>query len=86
MVVPSAPGLVMAGLAARARARYSRCRLRRVARGTRVGVTTSAKLNRQDYHLSFNKTLESGGLVVGDEVKIEISLEATPAAPKTAAK
>jgi polyisoprenoid-binding protein YceI len=58
----------------------------KTARGTRVGVTTSTKLNRQDYHLSFNKTLESGGLVVGDEVKIEISLEATPAAPKTVAK
>jgi polyisoprenoid-binding protein YceI len=58
----------------------------KTARGTRIGVTTSTKLNRQDYHLSFNKTLESGGLVVGDDVRIEISLEATPAAPKAAAK
>jgi|SRR3954470_5801713 polyisoprenoid-binding protein YceI len=58
----------------------------KTARGTRIGVTTSTKLNRQDYHLSFNKTLESGGLMVGDEVKIEISLEGTQAAPKAAAK
>jgi polyisoprenoid-binding protein YceI len=58
----------------------------KTARGTRIGVTTETKLNRQDYHLSFNKTLETGGMVVGNDVKIEISIEATPAAPKAAAK
>ena len=45
---------------------------------TRIGVGTSPiKLDRKDYGLSYNKTLDSGGLVVGDEVTITISVEAT---------
>lgn len=30
-------------------------------RGNRIGVTASTKLNRQDYHISYNKTLDNGG-------------------------
>ena len=45
---------------------------------TRIGVGTSPiRLDRKDYGLSYNKTLDSGGLVVGDEVMITISVEAT---------
>lgn len=47
---------------------------------TRIGIETSPiKLNRKDYGLSYNKTLDSGGLVVGDVVTITISVEATKA-------
>jgi len=41
-----------------------------------VGITASAELNRQDFGISWNKTLDSGGVVVGDKIKIEIEVEA----------
>jgi polyisoprenoid-binding protein YceI len=46
---------------------------------TRVGIEGRTKLNRKDYGLTWSKTLETGGLVVGDEVEIEIQLEAVKA-------
>ncbi len=47
---------------------------------TRIGVETlPIKLDRKDYGLTYNKTLDSGGLVVGDIVTITISAEATKA-------
>ena len=46
---------------------------------TRIGLQAKAKLNRKDYGLSYNKVLEAGGLVVGEEVEIEINAEATKA-------
>jgi polyisoprenoid-binding protein YceI len=42
----------------------------------RVGVETAIKINRQDYGLSWSKTLDAGGLVVDDTVDIVIHLEA----------
>jgi polyisoprenoid-binding protein YceI len=42
----------------------------------KIGIEFSLTINRQDYGLKWNKTLESGGLVVGDDVKIDISAEA----------
>lgn len=41
----------------------------------RIGVEASLKLNRQDYGISWSKTLDNGGLVAGNEVKIELSAE-----------
>ena len=49
---------------------------------TRIGLQASAKLSRKDYGMTYNKALETGGLVVGDEVEIEINAEATKAAAK----
>jgi polyisoprenoid-binding protein YceI len=43
---------------------------------TVIGVEVEFKLNRQDYGVKWNKTMDSGGLVVGDDIKIEINLEA----------
>jgi polyisoprenoid-binding protein YceI len=37
-----------------------------------AGFTT---INRKDFGIEWNKTLDSGGLVVGDEVEIEIQVE-----------
>lgn len=46
---------------------------------SRVGLEARTTINRKDYGLTWSKTLETGGLVVGDEVEIEILLEATKA-------
>lgn len=48
---------------------------------TRFGAEGSLTVNRQDYGISWNKTLDNGGLVVGDEVKIELVVEAVKEAP-----
>jgi len=42
----------------------------------RMGSEASFIINRQDYGVSFSKTLETGGLVVGNDVKIDLSIEA----------
>lgn len=51
---------------------------------TRIGATATTKVNRKDYGLAWNKVLESGGVVVGEEVAITIDVEAVKY--KTAAK
>ena len=48
---------------------------------TRIGIETSLILNRKDYGINWSKTLDNGGLVVGDEVKIEIGAEAVKQEP-----
>lgn len=42
---------------------------------TRLGATATTKINRKDFGLVWNKALETGGVVVGDEVSISIDLE-----------
>lgn len=42
---------------------------------TRRGATARATINRQDFGLRWSKTLETGGLVVGNDVKIELEVE-----------
>lgn len=41
----------------------------------RKGATASGKINRKDFGLSWNAALESGGVVVGDEVTITLEIE-----------
>jgi polyisoprenoid-binding protein YceI len=43
--------------------------------GTRVGMALNGKINRKDFGLNWNKALEAGGFVVGDEVKINVEIE-----------
>ena len=43
---------------------------------TRMGASATLKLNRQDYGISFSQKLDNGGLMVGDNVDIEIEIEA----------
>ena len=45
----------------------------------RIGFEAKTKLSRKEYGLTYNKALETGGLVVGDEIEIEINAEATRA-------
>ena len=41
----------------------------------RAGFSAEGKLNRKDFGLVWNKTLDSGGLIVGDEVQIRLDIE-----------
>jgi polyisoprenoid-binding protein YceI len=43
--------------------------------GTRRGATATTKISRKDFSMTYNKTLETGGVVVGDEVAISIEVE-----------
>ncbi len=43
---------------------------------TRVGLQAKTKVNRKDYGISYNKALEAGGVMLGEEVEIEINAEA----------
>ena len=42
---------------------------------TRVGGSATTKIDRKDFGLTWNKAIESGGVVVGDEVEITIDVE-----------
>lgn len=48
----------------------------------RTGASASTKINRKDFGLTWNKALETGGVVVGDEVQINIEVEMIKAQPK----
>ncbi|MDX2052098.1 MAG: YceI family protein [Polyangiaceae bacterium] len=39
------------------------------------GVKVSGKIKRQDFGLNWNKSLDKGGVVVGDEVTLNVKLE-----------
>ncbi len=40
-----------------------------------AGFSAKTKINRKDYGLNWNAALETGGVLVGDEVKISLDLE-----------
>jgi polyisoprenoid-binding protein YceI len=48
----------------------------------RRGASATTTINRQDFGISFNKTLDSGGMVVGNDVPITIDVEAVKKAAK----
>ncbi len=41
----------------------------------KVGATATTKLNRKDFGLGWNVKLEAGGLLVGEEVAIQLEIE-----------
>jgi polyisoprenoid-binding protein YceI len=49
----------------------------------RVAANASTKINRQDYGVKWNATLDNGGVVVGDDVSIVIDVELVKHAPKS---
>ncbi len=53
---------------------------------TRFGVNAQAKINRRDYGFTWGKALENGGLDIGNEVSINLQLEAVRPAPKVAGR
>jgi polyisoprenoid-binding protein YceI len=48
---------------------------------TRFGVAAETKLNRRDFGITWGNTMANGGLNVGNEVMIDLQLEAVKAAP-----
>jgi polyisoprenoid-binding protein YceI len=44
--------------------------------GTRAGFTATTEINRKDFGVNFNATMESGGVVVSDKVTIQLEIEA----------
>jgi polyisoprenoid-binding protein YceI len=42
---------------------------------SRVAVSATTKINRKDFGLTWNAALESGGILVGDEVTITLDVE-----------
>jgi polyisoprenoid-binding protein YceI len=47
--------------------------------GTRVGFSATTEINRKDWGIDFNMVLETGGVVIGEKVKIELDVEAVKA-------
>src|ERR1700683_1568812 len=43
---------------------------------THAGASATTKINRSDFGLTWNKAMEAGGVMVGDEVAISIDVEA----------
>jgi len=48
----------------------------------RKGAAATATINRKDFGLNWNKALEAGGVVVGDDVSISIEIEMIKAKEK----
>jgi polyisoprenoid-binding protein YceI len=47
---------------------------------TRVGFSGETQINRKDFGLTWNAALETGGVLVGDKVKITLDISAVKAA------
>jgi len=46
---------------------------------TRAGFSTAATINRKDYGIVWNKALDAGGAMLGEDVKVSIDLETVKA-------
>jgi len=44
--------------------------------GQRVSFSAQTKINRKDFGLSWNQALETGGMLVSEEVRIELNVQA----------
>ena len=44
---------------------------------TKIGFEGSTKISRKDFGLTCNAALETGGVLVGDEIKLNLDVEAT---------
>ncbi len=61
----------------------------KTARGEKAGFEIETTVNRKDYGIVWNKNLDEGGFLLGEDVKVSINLELdrkNPAAPAPAAK
>lgn len=50
----------------------------------RAGATATGKLSRKQWGLTWNQVLETGSLLVGDEIKFSVDVQVVAAAPSTA--
>ena len=44
---------------------------------TKIGFEGSTKISRKDFGLTWNAALETGGVLIGDEIKLNLDVEAT---------
>ena len=44
---------------------------------TKIGFEGSTKISRKEFGLTWNAALETGGVLVGDEIKLNLDVEAT---------
>ena len=51
---------------------------------TRIGASAKGKIKRSDFGLTWNAALEAGGMMVGDDVKLDFELEFVKAKSATA--
>jgi polyisoprenoid-binding protein YceI len=42
---------------------------------TRIAISATTKINRKDYGLTWNAALETGGILVGEEITITLEAE-----------
>ena len=43
--------------------------------GTRAGFTASTTINRKDFGMEYNAALETGGVLIGEKVQIELDIQ-----------
>jgi polyisoprenoid-binding protein YceI len=53
-------------------------------RGEKAGFEIETTLNRKDYGVVWNRNLDEGGVLLGDDVKVTINLEMDKRAPEAA--
>lgn len=51
----------------------------------KTGVEATAKIDRRDFGLVWNQALETGGILVGNDIRIEIQVQAVKASAEAAA-
>jgi polyisoprenoid-binding protein YceI len=54
------------------------------AAGDKAGFSTAITLNRKDYEIVWNKALDEGGYMLGDDVEVTIDIEASRKKPEAA--
>lgn len=42
---------------------------------TKVGINISGKINRKDWGLTYNAALEAGGVLIGEDVRLDIEIQ-----------
>ena len=57
----------------------------KTSRGEKAGFEIETTLNRKDYGVVWNRNLDEGGFLLGDDVKVTINLEMDKKAPAPAA-
>lgn len=54
--------------------------------GSKAGFETHTTIDRKDYGIVWNKALDAGGAILGDEVTVSVNIEADKPKPAAAAK
>ena len=47
--------------------------------GTRAGFSAETEVNRKDWGLEYNMVLETGGVMIGEKIKLQLEIEAVKA-------